>query len=954
VEYLFSDLKRNKKYIEGAYKKLKSCLYYDKTLVFAKKRVAIFESNKVYFNDTLTRIAKALVDKDESYFLDLIHKIDFKVLPKAYEFNDDCDCINGNVNHKKRLKKLIFIIDMPIELYIIDFLWTLLLGKIVTEKQDFYQYQSATRFKSSVYYNQYNSLNEGIDFDSNRSFLPYFNLYKNWRDGAFEIIEKEYKKHNLLLLCLDIKSFYYSVDFNFEDINQYVNNDFRMQSFSFLTDIIRNIYLTYTLLIKPYKKEIFVKNNNVIFPIGIFSVYVLRELFMNKIDTELVSKLTPLYYRRYVDDMLIVLKSKSNIDNIKKKDIIKKYLLDNKILEEDDKILSFCNCNLKIQESKVNCFKFPQGQKSVFVDVYKQTIQVNSSEGNLLPDIDVLDHPFILQSYSIQNLELSNKIRDLGFLKNNNYNATRYIITLLQLVKNTYLEDNQIIDKKITEIEEYYSGSQLIEFSNNWKSLFELFFILNRRDKAKHLYKNIKNEIHKISFSNLEKDQIYENNTEYIFIKLKDSLLEKLEIAVSLSATLKLDNLKNIELKKLTKAFIDCNFVNHHLISKPMENYLKLDRLDRFKLKWSPRFIKYEEFIMMNILNEIDNKICRDDNKRYKKIFKLYIFVNKLYKYLDNPIKITPEISGITSVYIKNTYTDTINVAIANTKIDSYFINDDIEFPTKNNTFGRKKQLYELLYAAKAAKANILVFPEFYMPFEWILEISDFLSKSKITIITGLKYIIIDKHVYNYVCTIVPVMMSTKYSSIFVQLREKNFYAPKEMISLSQKKLTCKNHDRPVYYLINNGNFVFTNLLCYEFTDIVSRAILKSKIDVLFVPQFNKDTNYFSALVNTAVRDLYCFVVQANTSIYGDSRITAPYNTVEKNILRVKGGDNDVILVAKLEINEILIQKKNDYSNFKNQIERCYNCSLDIEKRKCNECNIYGKNKKLKGLPPNY
>ena len=64
---------------------------------------------------------------------------------------------------------------------------------------------------------------------------------------------------------------------------------------------------------------------------------------------------------------------------------------------------------------------------------------------------------------------------------------------------------------------------------------------------------------------------------------------------------------------------------------------------------------------------------------------------------------------------------------------------------------------------------------------------------------------------------------------------------------------------------------------------------MKSKIELLFVPQLNKDTNYFSAIVESTSRDLHCFVIQANTSAYGDSRITAPYKTEEKNILQIKG-----------------------------------------------------------------
>lgn len=42
MDYLFKDIKKTQKMVSGAYLKLKSHLYYDKTLVFAKKTFSDF------------------------------------------------------------------------------------------------------------------------------------------------------------------------------------------------------------------------------------------------------------------------------------------------------------------------------------------------------------------------------------------------------------------------------------------------------------------------------------------------------------------------------------------------------------------------------------------------------------------------------------------------------------------------------------------------------------------------------------------------------------------------------------------------------------------------------------------------------------------------------------------------------------------------------------------------
>ena len=142
-------------------------------------------------------------------------------------------------------------------------------------------------------------------------------------------------------------------------------------------------------------------------------------------------------------------------------------------------------------------------------------------------------------------------------------------------------------------------------------------------------------------------------------------------------------------------------------------------------------------------------------------------------------------------------------------------------------------------------------------------------------------------------------------STGFLQFREKNYYSPKEKTALSKYRFICEDKDSPVYYILDNEKYRFSTILCYEFTDIVSRASMKSEVEILVVPQLNRDTNYFSAIVESTARDLHCFVVQANTSSYGDSRITAPYKTELKNLLQVKGGDSDVVMISALNIKEL-------------------------------------------------
>lgn len=200
-------------------------------------------------------------------------------------------------------------------------------------------------------------------------------------------------------------------------------------------------------------------------------------------------------------------------------------------------------------------------------------------------------------------------------------------------------------------------------------------------------------------------------------------------------------------------------------------------------------------------------------------------------------------------------------------------------------TIDFKIKIFKILNIAKEEKVDILVFPEFYFPLQWLLDIAIFALKNRITLITGMQYITIENQAYNTVCNFIPTILNKSFFNGFMLFREKNFYAPQEIIELSKLKCICTDKNVPLYFRVNNGHFAYSTILCYEFTDISSRAAMKSKIELLFVPQLNKDTNYFSAIVEATARDLHCFVIQANTSQYGDSRITAPYKSESKNIL---------------------------------------------------------------------
>lgn len=632
--------------------------------------------------------------------------------------------------------------------------------------------------------------------------------------------------------------------------------------------------------------------------------------------------------------------------------------------------------NIRIQKDKVNCFFFPKSQKTILLDIYAETIRKNSSERNLLPDTDVLSSSFTNTAYNIENLDISNKIRELGFLRNNNYNATRFVNALLRLVKNTYVDEKKM-DQYFEQIEEFYQGSQSVEYSNNWRSLFELYLLCNENKRARKLYVKIGEQIKKLNFNLIENDEVLEKKKGAILKRLIFDLKEKLDIAAALTTALNYSFGKNKKVKELAILFRNSNMLNHSLVAYPLLNYStildvsltetnvsqlfekapKAFELDKFKLQWSPRFINAIEFYIANYLYSFNGKGYGDDPRL---IHSKFIEYNQLGEYAksDYLFELTEGHINCADIRLTNNSPNNPKVALVNTNISVDDALDTIINLKKALSLESKKRLFKILNIAKEENIDILVFPEYYFPLSWLLDISMFALKNQITIITGLQYITVSGQAHNTVCNFVPTVTGGDFNNGFVLFREKNFYAPDEIIELSKINYMCKNQNIPFYYRVDNGKYKYSTILCYEFTDITSRAAMKSKVELLFVPQLNRDTNYFSAIVESTARDLHCFVVQANTSEYGDSRITAPYKTESKNILQVKGGETDVVMIATLNIDELISKRKVYESEIKKVASCCYKCKYSSAKtgrnNRCDMCKNKLSKGKVKGTPPDF
>ena len=227
--------------------------------------------------------------------------------------------------------------------------------------------------------------------------------------------------------------------------------------------------------------------------------------------------------------------------------------------------------------------------------------------------------------------------------------------------------------------------------------------------------------------------------------------------------------------------------------------------------------------------------------------------------------------------------------------------------------------LNQVMKESYQGKIDILVFPETCIPFKWMKWLSDYSRLHDIAIVFGMEHLVVNNIAYNFNVTLLPITVNTvesdgfksKIKAVIPIVRLKNHYSPKEVKVLKGYRYNIPIPTPKRYDLINWKGLRFAVFNCFELTDNVHRSLFRSKVDFLIACEFNRDTNYFSNIVEAVTRDVHCYFIQSNNSEYGDNRVTKPSKTATRDIIKIKGGENSTILVSTIDIGKLReFQKK--------------------------------------------
>ena len=214
-------------------------------------------------------------------------------------------------------------------------------------------------------------------------------------------------------------------------------------------------------------------------------------------------------------------------------------------------------------------------------------------------------------------------------------------------------------------------------------------------------------------------------------------------------------------------------------------------------------------------------------------------------------------------------------------------------------------------------RPNYLVFPELAITPKLFIYTAIKLAKYNISLVAGVDYVReivgLDKlncgvRLQNQVwvslvydgCGRLPII--AKYTkSAFAQHEEAILFQVAGIDSSCESKQ--RRNNSIIMHGNNDSNISLSTLICSDLLDIDMRKRLRGKIDVLFVPAWNKDVSTYAALVEATSYDIHAYVALCNSREYGDTRLKAPAKEkYARDVIILKGGISDYFAIGEIDV----------------------------------------------------
>jgi len=944
--------------VKTAFQKLKAHVYFDKTMLPLRDKVVAFETSSD-FEDKLTALAAAydgsgLLD-DAPYITAILDSIETLPFPKKMKTTkrDEKEAVIsvGNPKEKAVVSELQYFIDMDVEGHIIGILWVLAFGERIDEVC--FKNVRGNRLRTNLIWND-----EGEAIKTPALFEPYFSQYSLWRDGGLTCAEELLAKgHDALILTLDLKKFYYKAGLKEDAFSSIINNEEDSIADRFLHSAVWRIMQRYTEVLS----KIEVDHSGVVLPIGFLPSAVLSNWCLVKFDRGILDFWNPSYYGRYVDDIIIVekIEKSSDIykqarDNTLTKDIVVDYYLgvgrrklsaafvkrsemvaskapdDNSETKGTDDTLyrvcaPFClseDSRLEFQSIKTRIIAlFADNNSTAVLNKFKHEIHENVSEFRLMPEVgEAFSQDDFSDFYRLDNDATINKLRGVRDISIDKYELSKFLGRYR--VVSSLVDDGSI--KRFTKIiGKMFNDRELIDNYILWERVFEIFITDKDYTGFAKFAKRILSAIDRLTILLQIEDKTEQSiPADALRLSLQRHYKATLNRVLSLlwgDEADKITAVTNVSLL-LRHAYLKTRMSNKYVMNIPAEivedpsdgfgetttNFTDFN--DSFRHICEGKICQTESYDFLPYFRQAQDiafamllsSICPNADGKQQVDSRLY--VNEVKReVLDAPLELC-DVDKAKILTVGDQASNKLRIAIANVNVGDVSNLDAVLRGRKvNRRYSRYLALANLVNDAIKEKVNMLVLPENYVPFEWLPQLASKAAREGLAIISGVEHVVADKNVHNFTAVILPFkyFKTIPTSAVFFQL--KKHYSPEEKRIIEGYDFNVMESDKP-RLLYRWHDCYFPVYCCYELASISDRAEFMSWADMVVAVEFNSDVNYFGNIVDSLARDLHCYFVQVNTSQYGDSRITQPTKSEERNLIAVKGGLNHSLLIGEVDI----------------------------------------------------
>lgn len=594
--------------IETAYRKLKSYVYYDKTDLRLRERLAKFECSDEFEANlqAVQQVADAARPAADRRFKQWLRQIGCRVVPKklgparsaALAADESAGKFITNVTSAPSVdvETVNYFFDGPVELHLIAVLWLMREGRHLDAK--FLPECCGSRLSPK--------LHEEND-DSLQLFTKYHEQYSRWRDTgirkAKQLLVEE--RRSVAILGLDLREYFYRVDLDFGEVREAIQATGALREEGVLLDCVEAIGKAYREHIAPLLSRTHhdLPDSEASLPIGLCSSLVLANWYLQEFDAAVLKSVRPAYYGRYVDDILLVVSAGQDPNEGDENPVaafINEVLVRPRLLEPpiSDTYRLRQRPTLQLQQKKCILQYFDARHSIAGLEKFKKKLEQNGSDFLLLP-VDEADNSMEDVAYELLYEGSVNKFRSVKGVAENRYELAKHLArqTILHLVT------DDPPDRKVSQgLQNFFKGRSAIEYFDLWERVFTLLGIAGDTTTSKAFLKQLRREISRVRHSDPQ-----------VTMELLANLDQHLKLALALSVSVCEEGIGLSELLEDVPAeeFRRANLLRHHFVRAPLLNFttytgplsertLKTPaKRDPRKLAWTPRFLNFDECMLL-------------------------------------------------------------------------------------------------------------------------------------------------------------------------------------------------------------------------------------------------------------------------------------------------------------------------------------------------------------------